>query len=363
MTTPLDDLAFMARALFVAERGRGRTSPNPMVGAVVVSPDGVVVGQGAHLVAGGPHAEIVALEEAAGRARGSTLYCTLEPCSHTGRTGPCVERIVSAGIRRVVVAVGDPNPQVAGRGIAFLTSHGVEVITGVGRVLATRQHAPFFTWVTSGRPFVTLKAATSADGFVGTGTGPVRLTGAAADRYFHRQRAEIDALAVGSGTVLTDNPFLTPRGAFRHRPLTRVVFDWRGRVPASARLFSTLSAGPVIMVVSERALATAAAHFSELERRGVTIERFGARALGPVLERLGTRQLLSLLVEGGPALHTAFSEAGLVDRLQWVTTPHTLGSGVPASPVFDAEKWAHAPSRTTWFGADRLLEIDVHRTD
>jgi diaminohydroxyphosphoribosylaminopyrimidine deaminase/5-amino-6-(5-phosphoribosylamino)uracil reductase len=363
VTTPLDDLAFMERALFVAERGRGRTSPNPIVGAVVVSPDGVVVGQGAHLVAGGPHGEVVALDEAAERARGGTLYCTLEPCSHTGRTGPCVERILAAAIRRVVVAVGDPNPQVAGRGIAWLRARGVEVAVDVGRAEAIRQHAPFFTWVTSGRPFVTLKAAISADGFVGSGTAPIRLTGAAADRYFHRQRAEIDALAVGSGTMIVDDPLLTPRGAYRYRPLTRVVFDWRGRVPLSARLFSTLPAGPVIMVVGDETVAREPARYAELERRGVIIERFGTRALAPVVERLGKRQVLGLLVEGGPALHTAFFDAGLVDSLQWAVTPRTLGAGVPASPVFDAAKWRHAPARTTWLGADRLLEIDVHRPD
>ncbi len=274
-----DDQAFMARALFWAERGRGRTSPNPNVGAVVVSPDGVVVGQGAHMLAGGPHAEVVALEAAAGRARGATLYCTLEPCAHTGRTGPCVERIVAAGVHRVVAAVEDPNPLVAGQGLAFLRRHAVEVVVGVGEAEARRQLAPFLTWMTARRPFVILKAATSADGFVGGRDGPVRLTGPAADRFFHRQRAEIDALAVGATTVLVDDPLLTARGAYRVRPLTRVLFDWRARIPASAHVFSTVSAGPVIMVVSERALVDAPAHFTELHRLGVSIEAFEARDL------------------------------------------------------------------------------------
>ena len=160
------DARFMERALFLAERGRGTTSPNPVVGAVVVSDDGVVVGQGAHLRAGGPHAEVVALEMAGSRARGATLYCTLEPCSHTGRTGPCVERIVPAGIRRVVAAMGDPNPRVSGAGFARLRAEGVEVDVGVGEVEARRRNAAFVTWITKGRPLVTLKTAVSADGFV-----------------------------------------------------------------------------------------------------------------------------------------------------------------------------------------------------
>src|SRR5690606_34671182 len=199
---------------------------------------------------------------------------------------------------------------------------------------ALRQHAPFFTWITRRRPLVVAKAAVSADGFVGSDTrGGVRLTGPVADRYFHRQRAEVDAIAVGSGTVVIDDPLLTPRGAYRTRPLARVVFDWRGRVPASARLFSTLSAGPVIMIVTDWTRERNAAHFAELERMGVAIETFGSRDLAPVLARLGARHIVSLLVEGGPALHTALADAGLIDRVQCIVTSHTLGAGVPVAPV------------------------------
>ena len=252
----------MARALFWAERGRGRTTPNPMVGAVVVSPEGVVMGQAAHMQAGGPHAEVVALDRAAEGARGATLYCTLEPCAHTGRTGPCVERIVAAGITRVVAAVTDPNPQVSGGGFAYLREHGVEVTTGTCAEEASRQLAPFLVWMTRRRPFVTVKMAASLDGFVGRPGERVKLTGPAADRYFHRQRAEIDAIAVGSGTVLADDPDLTARGAYRPRPLTRVLFDWRGRIPATARVLSTLQAGPVIMVVTAETLEARRDHFA-----------------------------------------------------------------------------------------------------
>lgn len=354
------DALFMDRALFLAERGRGRTSPNPIVGAVVVSPDGIVVGQGAHLKAGGPHAEVVALEAAGGRARGATLYCTLEPCAHTGRTGPCVERIVAAGIARVVTATQDPNPKVAGQGVAFLRAHGTEVVADVERDRARTQNAFFFTWITRRRPFVIAKAATSADGFVGRTDGAVKLTGPVADRYFHRQRAEVDAIAVGSGTVLIDDPALTPRGVYRQRPLTRVLFDRQARIPANARVFSTLTAGPVIMIVSEAAAAANRAHLAMLEKRGVLIDRCGDAGVTAALQRLAEREIVSLLVEGGPALHQAFIDAGLVDRLQLISTPRTLTTGVrPASH----DKLRIGPARVTQLGEDTLKEFDVHRLD
>ena len=352
----------MARAAFWAGRGCGRTSPNPSVGAVVVDADGIVVGQGTTAPAGGPHAEVVALEAAGCGARGGTLYVTLEPCSHTGRTGPCVERVVAAGVRRVVVAVADPNPRVAGRGLAFLLAHGIPVTLGVGRTDASAQHAAFFTWVTRGRPWVVAKAAVSADGFVGPGDRPVRLTGRIADRYFQRQRAAIDAIAVGAGTVLVDDPRLTAREVYRARPLVRVVFDWRGRVPASARLFSTRSSGPVIMVTSTTTRERRAAHFVALERLGIEIEVFEDRALRPVLERLGRRNIVSLLVEGGPALHDALADADVIDRVQAVVTPHVLGAGVPAAAIV-RRTLASGAGRAQVLGADRLTECDVHRID
>jgi diaminohydroxyphosphoribosylaminopyrimidine deaminase/5-amino-6-(5-phosphoribosylamino)uracil reductase len=344
----------MARALFVARRGLGRTTPNPQVGAVVVSPDGIVVAQGAHLVAGGPHAEVVALDEAGSRARGATLYCSLEPCAHHGRTGPCVERIVAAGIRRVVAATTDINPRVAGQGLAYLEAHGVETTTGVGRDEALEQHAPFFTWITQGRPFVTLKTAISADGYVGSRAERVFLTGAPANRFFQRQRAGIDAIAVGAGTILVDDPLLTARGAYRFRPLTRVIFDWRGRVPPSARVFAGVDADPVIMVVSAAAVEAAPARFGALAARGVTIEPATSRALRPVLQRLAASNVVSLLVEGGPALHQAFADEGLADRLQLVSVPRTLGGGVRAAPVFGALTRAGSTGRR--IGDDWLRE-------
>lgn len=355
------DAALMQRALALAIRGRGTTTPNPMVGAVVVAPDGVVVGQGAHLRAGGPHAEVIALDEAGPRARGATLYCTLEPCSHTGRTGPCTERVEAAGIARVVIATRDPNPQVAGRGVEYLRARGIDVVEGVEGADAAQLNAPFFHWVVTHRPFVILKMAVSADGFVGQVDRAVRLTEPGTDRYFHRERAAVDAIAVGSGTVLVDDPLLTPRGAFRERPLVRVVFDWRGRIPATARLFSTLATGPVIMVTTAEAAARQAPEMRRLEDRGVQLLARPDRSLRPVLDWLGEREIVSLVVEGGPALHEAFWQAGLVNRVQWIATPRRLGEGVPAAPGPARDWQAHGPGRV--IGADTIVEWDVHGTD
>jgi len=354
------DATFMERALFLAERGRGRTTPNPIVGAVVVSPDGVVVGQGAHLQAGTPHAEIHALEAAGNRARGATLYCTLEPCSHVGRTGPCAHAIVAARVARVVVAVPDPNPQVAGAGIAHLRRHGVVVDVGECAREASRQNAPFFTWITKRRPFVTLKTAVSSDGFVGRATERMKLTGHEADRWFHRQRAEVDAIAVGSSTVLVDNPLLTPRMVYRERPLTRVIFDRRGRVPPEARVFSTLAAGPVIMIVSRPASRDRHAVLDRLANTGVTIEVDDGQDLHATMQQLADRDIVSLLIEGGPTVQQAFWLADLVDRVQVVDTPRPLLSGVAAPAALDG---LGRPDRTWQLGADTLKEFDVHRLD
>jgi diaminohydroxyphosphoribosylaminopyrimidine deaminase/5-amino-6-(5-phosphoribosylamino)uracil reductase len=240
----------MRRAIAHARRGLGRTTPNPIVGACIVSDEGVVLGQGAHEFAGGPHAEINALEEAGADARGATLYCTLEPCSHTGKTGPCTERIIAAGIRRVVAAMGDPFPRVNGRGFAALRAHGIEVDVGVEHDAAVRLNQPFLTAVRRGRPFVILKAATSLDGRIAIEGERTPLTSAPALRHAQYMRAQVDAIGVGSETILVDDPLLTAREVYRERPLTRVLFDRRGRVPPTARIFSTLSAGPVVVVTS-----------------------------------------------------------------------------------------------------------------
>jgi diaminohydroxyphosphoribosylaminopyrimidine deaminase/5-amino-6-(5-phosphoribosylamino)uracil reductase len=361
----------MARALLLAERGRGRTSPNPMVGALVVDDEGVVVGRGRHEVAGGPHAEVHALADAGERARGATLYCTLEPCSHTGRTGPCAPRVVAAGIRRAVVAVGDPNPLVGGRGIRYLREHGVDVTVDVLAEQAERLNQPFFTRMRLKRPFVTMKAALSLDGCVAAAPGVrTRLTGSSAARAVHYERAEIDALAVGSGTVLADDPLLTARGIHRYRPLVRVVFDRRLRTPPGARLFSTLESGPVIIMSTAtssgregaraQALANAGARLEILDLNDDSSDAF----LRAALARLAVLEMNSLVVEGGPALHAAFWRAHLVDRVELFISAQAVGAnGVEWLSRSDGLIAGLRQPTVTVLGDDVLIEGHVHRVD
>ena len=367
MTFSDADRAFMRRALFAAERGRGRTSPNPLVGAVVVTRDGVVVGQGAHIRAGGPHAEVHALDEAGPRARGATLYCTLEPCAHSGRTPPCAPRVAAAGIARAVIAAGDPNPLVSGRGIGILREQGVAVDVGLCEPEAIRQNAAFRTWMLKKRPHVTLKIARTADGFVGrppsqeatAGQGRVKLTGPPMDRLMHRQRAEIDAIAIGSRTLAADDPLLTPRGAYRERPLMRVIFDWRLRCRSDRRIYATRDAGPILVFATATADPGAA---RAIEAAGGEVVRLEHRDLHAALQHLGARGVTSLLVEGGPELQDAFAAADLVDRVQTIAVPATLGAGVPEPRLLELEGRLSEP-KITRAGSDTLLEADVHRAD
>src|SRR4051794_3868908 len=316
----------MARALFQAARGRGRTSPNPVVGAVVVSSDGVVVGQGFHKRAGEPHAEVHALEMAGERARGGTLYCTLEPCSHTGRTGPCVVRIAEAGIARVVAAVEDPYPLVRGRGFEYLQSRGIQVEVGVGQQTAVTLNQAFFTRMRLGRPFVILKAAISVDGCIAAAPGrKTALTSAPADRHAHRFRAEVDAIGVGVGTVLADDPLLTPRGVFRPCPLTRVVFDRSLRTPPAARVLSTPGVGPVMIVTTAEAAERPGLR-RPLEDLGAEIVVADGTMRGAMM-RLGASGVNSLLLEGGADLHESAMADAVVDMVRLYVTPHVLGAG------------------------------------
>ena len=357
----MTDADYMERALLHAGRGRGRTSPNPVVGALVVS-DGVVVATGYHERAGEAHAEVRALDAAGPRARGATLYSTLEPCCHTGRTGPCTERIVDAGIRRVVAAVRDPNPRVAGGGFAVLRARGVEVVDGVMEEEAARANQPFFTWTREGRPLVTMKIALSQDGRVAAGRGMrTPITGPASDRQVHRDRAETDAIGIGVGSVLTDDPLLTARGAWRERPLTRVVFDRSLRTPPTARLFSTLAAGPVIVCTLANAVDGEAA--AGLRGAGAQVEGIRGNFLPEALRRLGELGVTSIILEGGPALHGSAWRERLVDRVQLYIGQRVLG--VDGVPWLDGATFSlRALSRvgTRWLGGDLLIEGDVHGT-
>lgn len=355
----------MRRALEHARRGIGRTTPNPAVGACVVTADGVVVGDGSHERAGEPHAEIFALEEAGARARGATLYCTLEPCAHTGRTGPCTERIIAAGIARVVAAMEDPFPLARGRGFAVLREHGIAVETGVAREEAVRLNQPFLTTIREGRPFVILKAATSLDGRLAAAPGErTQLTSAAAVRHAHYQRAQVDAIAIGSGTLLVDDPLLTVRLVYRERPLTRVVFDRGLRASPDARVLSTLSAGPVIILTSPDAGRRHFERARALEDAGATLMMVDDATLTAAVRALGRHGIQSLLLEGGAMVHQAAWDEGLVDYVQLYIAPMTLGLHGPALPEGLAFTTAALfEQKVQALGPDVLIEGYVHRPD
>jgi diaminohydroxyphosphoribosylaminopyrimidine deaminase/5-amino-6-(5-phosphoribosylamino)uracil reductase len=353
---------YMDRALFLARRGLGTTSPNPVVGAVVVSPEGVVVGHGHHGRAGEAHAEVRALAMAGGLAQGSTLYCTLEPCSHWGRTGPCVDRILEAGVSRVVAAVEDPNPVVHGRGFARLAAAGVAVEVGLGAAAARAINQPYFALMQDGRPFVILKAAISLDGRLAAAPGArTRLTSAAADRHAHRIRAEVDAIGVGVGTVLADDPLLTVRGVYRSRPLVRVVFDRHLRTPPGARVLSTHDTGPVIIVTTASGAAEHADDRARLEAEGAEIEVVDQGTMREALSVLGGRRVSSLLLEGGAAIHRAAWDENVVDFVRLYVTPHLLGpGGVPFLSEREFPSSSLFERRVEPIGPDVMIEGYVH---
>jgi diaminohydroxyphosphoribosylaminopyrimidine deaminase / 5-amino-6-(5-phosphoribosylamino)uracil reductase len=361
----IQDAEHMRLALALAERGRGRTSPNPMVGALLVSPEGVVVGAGYHERAGGPHAEIHALRAAGDRARGAALYCSLEPCSHTGRTGPCAVAVADAGVASVVVAVEDPNPLVAGGGVRYLRERGLEVRVGVRAAEARRLNEVFETTMRRRRPFVTLKIAMSLDGRIAASRGArTPLTSAEANRHAQRVRAEVDAIGIGSETLLVDDPLLTAREVWRDRPLTRVVFDGRLRTPPTARLLQTLAAGPVFVVTTAGACEADADRASALRDAGATLLLAGRHDVAGAMTALLSAGVTSLLLEGGAALHRAVWQAGVVDRVRCYVTPHTLGDdGVAWAMPADFSLGALAPVRAQPLGPDVLLEADVYRVD
>jgi diaminohydroxyphosphoribosylaminopyrimidine deaminase/5-amino-6-(5-phosphoribosylamino)uracil reductase len=326
---------FMRRALALAERARGLTSPNPMVGAVVVTAAGEIVGEGFHARAGGPHAEIEALRAAGGRARGATLYVTLEPCAHHGRTPPCARAVIGAGVACVVAAIGDPNPLVAGRGLDMLRAAGIEVRVGVGAAEAERQNRVFLTAMRERRPHVTLKAGMTLDGKIADLHGTSRwITGDAARHRAHRLRSESDAIVVGIGTVLRDDPELTVRlGEPWPREPLRVVLDTAARTPVGARL---IRAGRPSSAVIAVGVGAPEPRVRELAASGATIVACGSRDgrvdLGALLTDLFARDVRAVLVEGGGEVHGAFLDAGLVDRVAMFAAPLLIG-GRGATPV------------------------------
>lgn len=355
---------YIRLALALADRARGQTTPNPLVGAVVVAGDGTVIGRGFHERAGEPHAEVHALAAAGAAAAGATLYCTLEPCCHVGRTPPCTDRIIASGVRRVVASVEDPDPRVAGKGIAQLRANGIVVEVGSGRDGATRLNRPFFSAVRRKRPYVVAKAAVSLDGCVAAEGGRrVAISAAAANRRSQALRAEVDAIAVGSGTMLADDPLLTARDVYRARPLVRVVFDRRLRLSPAARVFGTREHGPIVVVTRESGE-------SDWLSRGLALERAGAVLLvnrGPeikgALEALTAEHgVQALLLEGGPGLQSAAAGEGVVDALRLIVAPRVIGPhGVRWMAWPGLSATGH--ERASVCGPDVILDRDVHWTD
>lgn len=327
MSGAAEDLRWMALALRLARRAIGDTAENPPVGCVLVR-GGRVVGRGRTAAGGRPHAETMALSQAGAAARGATAYVTLEPCAHHGRTPPCAESLIAAGVVRVVAALRDPDPRVDGGGFAILRQAGIAVEVGPGAAAAAATNAGFLLRIQAGRPYVTLKLATSLDGRIATASGASRwITGPAARAHAHAMRARFDAILVGIGTVLADDPALTCRApGLGDRSPIRVVLDRGLRLPASAKLVQGAKETPLwVMTSAADAPAATALRLCGVQVVQVEGDAAGRPAVPAVLAALAARGIGRLLVEGGGAVAASFVASGLIDELHWYRAPILLG--------------------------------------
>lgn len=322
------DARFMKKALSLASLGTGMTSPNPMVGAVIVK-DGEIVGQGYHRVLGGPHAEVNALEDAGESAAGATLYVTLEPCNHQGLTPPCTKAVIGARISRVVFGMRDPNPGVAGGGSQVLQRAGIEVREGVLERDCRVLNQPFIKYVTTGLPYVTLKAAATMDGFIAASSGDSKwISGESSRRFAHRLRFRADGVVVGIGTVRSDDPLLTVRlrGVKKGKQPVRIVLDSNLEIPYDSELVRSAASSPVWVFCGREA---SAAKERTLAEAGVLVLRVSSGKSGvdisAVLEELGRRRLSNILVEGGGRVLGSFLEGGFADEFYFFYAPKILG--------------------------------------
>lgn len=358
-----DDARFMRLALRLGRRGLGRTSPNPPVGAVVVA-DAAVVGRGYHRRAGAPHAEIEALRVAGTRARGATLYVTLEPCAHHGRTPPCTAAIIAAGVRRVVFGTRDPNPSVTGNGMGRLRAAGIEVENGIEQAACDELIAAFRKHVVTGLPLVTLKLAASLDGRIATASGESRwITGEDSRRFVHRLRAAHDAVLVGAETVIRDDPELTCRVSGGRNPL-RVVLDGRLRVPLRAQVLTNTVAAATLVCTGRRAPLT---KVRRMQEQGVEVlclpERAGSIGMKQLMRALGRRGIMSVLIEGGATVAAAAITARVVDRVLIFYAPKLIGGdGRPMLAPLGIRRLTDAPRlrhlRVKRFAADVLVATE-----
>jgi len=358
------DRIYMRRALRLAEKGRGHTSPNPMVGAVIVARR-EIVGQGYHHRAGEPHAEILALDAAGARARGATLYVTLEPCCHIRkRTPPCVPTLIHSGLKRIVVAMPDPNPLVKRRGVARLRQAGIEVSVGCLGEEAERLNEIYVHWVRTGRPFVIMKAAMTLDGKIATANGQSKwISGEEARRQVHRLRSQVDAVMVGIGTVLQDDPELTARLVDRHaRQPLRVILDSRLCIPLKARVLSQARQAGVLIATTRHAPPS---RMAALKQRGAEVlilpAEHGNVSLKACLTTLGREGITSLLLEGGSEVNATALRSGLLNRLQLYVAPALLGGQDAkgliggASPASISASWPLNDLQVQRVGKDLLI--------
>jgi diaminohydroxyphosphoribosylaminopyrimidine deaminase/5-amino-6-(5-phosphoribosylamino)uracil reductase len=338
----------MQRALELAERGRGYVEPNPLVGAVVVR-DGCAVGEGWHQRYGEAHAEIHALAAAAEAARAATLYVTLEPCCHHGKTPPCTDAVLRAGIRRVVAAISDPFPQVAGKGTALLRAAGVEVETGLGEAEARRLNAPYLKLLATGRPYVHAKWAMTLDGKIATRTGDSKwISNEAARRRVHTLRGRMDAILVGIGTALADDPQLTARPP-GPRTAVRIILDSQGRLPDHCHLAQTARQTPVLVVT-----AGLPNRMTELQALGCEVLPLplsgGRPDVRALLDELGRRRMTNILVEGGSEVLGSFLDARAIDEVHVFIAPRVAGGAQARTPIagLGADRIAQAVPLTEW---------------
>ncbi len=357
----------MRQAISLARKGLGRTTPNPPVGALVVRED-KVVGRGYHPVAGQPHAEVFALRESGQQAHGADLYVTLEPCCHQGRTGPCTEEIIAAGVARVYIGATDPNPQVSGKGAERLRQAGIEVNSGLLADECQKLIAPFAKHVTTGLPYVLLKAAMTLDGKIATADGDSRWISCPESRELvHRLRDQVDAIIVGSGTILADNPQLTTRLADGGRDPVRIVFDGYLRTSPQAVVYTQESVAKTLLVTAVDCAEQALQPYRELGTEIVQVERSadGFLNLKAAMSQLGAMNLQSLLLEGGSALGGAMLRSGLVDKMMLFIAPKLLGgsdghdlfSGVGVAAMREAYRLTDM--QVTRSGDDILIEGEV----
>ena len=359
-----DDAHYMRLALRLGRRGLGRTSPNPPVGAVVVAGN-TIVGRGYHHQAGLPHGEAEALRDAGKKARGATLYVTLEPCAHHGRTPPCTAAVIAAGVRRVVIGTRDPNQTVPGNGVARLRAAGIDVTLGVEQAACDELIAAFRKHVTTRLPLVTLKLAASLDGRIATATGESRwITSEESRRYVHRLRAEHDAVLVGAETVLHDDPELTCRLRGGHNPL-RVILDGRLRLPLGAKVLTNTQAAATLVVTGQQA---SAAKIRQIEARAATVLRLPAKAghisMTRLMRALGQRGVTSVLIEGGATVAAAALAARVVDRLLIFYAPKLIGGdGRPMLGPLGVRRLLQTPRlgplQVKRLAADVLLATEV----